>query len=266
MRKNLLIALCLCPFDKELGFKLLRLWADLEDSFNPVIEVAICLRFDMSETDDIDKEAIEYASKKFKIHIKRIKDREGTGWPNGCNALETGAYMWFVEKTRSDKKVFNFDYLFIVEADTIPLRKGWANEIRDEAYNNNAKVLGAYFMQEDGYQHINGNMVIHKEAHNEIPGIFLIPSGVGWDVYVGGSTTAIGTPSKLIWQDYHLGTPRNPWRGADDLFEEKSFKTKSNPLFNVVLKPAMLHGIKTTQGINAVRERVLGEKIAVEIA
>ncbi len=257
--RKLLVALCLCPLDKDQGFELLRLWADMEDGFNPRISVAICLRFDM-DISDIEQSLIDYAKKKFNLYLLNSR-RKGVGWPAGCNALEVGAYEWFVEKNRDNQKSksFDFEYILLAEADTVPLRKGWMEEIMNEAYDNKAVIMGAYFTKEDGCPHINGNCVIHRDAWRKIRSIWHVPSRRGWDMHIGPQALSLGTPSKLIWQDYRLGMPDNPWKGDDFLFADKEFTNPANPLYGQKLRPAMIHGIKTMDGIKAVRKKLFAK-------
>ncbi len=258
MDRKLLIALCLSPLDVKQGLELLKLWADLEDGFNPSISVAICVRFDMTISRDIGQQAIDYASKKFKIYTN-VSKRKHVGWPAGCNALEIDTYERFVEKNRSG--FFDFEYLLIQEADTVPLRKGWAVEIMNEAYDNKVVICGPYFVREEGCPHINGNCVLHRNAWKKIKTIWQVPSRKGWDAHIGPQAISHGHPSRLIWQDYRLGAPDNPWKGDDFIFAPKRFSAKTNPLYGVDLQPAVIHGIKTLDGIKAVRRSVLGQEI-----
>jgi hypothetical protein len=259
--RKLLLALCLSPLDVAQGIELLKLWADMEDSFNPYITVAVCIRFDMEIPRDINGKILSYVRNKFKVITHRVT-RKGVGWPAGCNALEIGTYEWFVEGTRTGR--LDFDYLMIAEADTIPLRKWWAVEIMNEAYDNRAKILGAYFTKEEGCAHINGNCVLHKDTWKSIKGIWQVPSRRGWDCFIGPKALVIGTPSRLIWQDYRLGAPDNPWKGDDYIFEPKRYGGPRNPLYGQVLQPCFLHGIKTLDGINAVRRRFLQKPLDIE--
>ncbi len=254
MDRKILLALCLSPLDVKLGIELLRLWTDMEDTFNHAVTVAVCVRFDMDPIKDVGAANLAYARNKFKVITYRSK-RVGVGWPAGCNSLEVGVYEWFVEGTRTGS--LDFDYLMMAEADTVPLRKGWINEIMNEAYDNKIKMLGAYFTQEEGCAHINGNCVLHRTAWKHIPGIWQVPSRKGWDCHIGPKALVIGTPSRLIWQDYRLGTPENPWKGDDYIFAPKRYGGPSNPLYGQVLQPCFFHGIKTLDGINAVRRRFL---------
>lgn len=248
----MMLALPVAPTDVAQGVSLAKLWADLEPSYNKDVIVALVCRFDMDPATTFSPQLIFDLSQKFKVITHRVT-HQGTGWPAGCNALEVGLYEWFVESNRSGK--FDIEYLFICEADTVPLRPTWIAEILSEAKETRAKMLGAYFTAEEGCQHINGNAVIHRDMWKYCKSIWLVPHNKGWDAYIGKETTAFGTPSKLIWQDYRLGAPEKPWVSDDFLFEDKSYPGPNNPLHGQKLRPAMFHGVKTTQGISAVRKK-----------
>ncbi len=255
MNKDRKIVLCLpySPHEIEQARELVRLWVDLEDAFNHQVTILFFSRFDIP-SDAIGLDVIDYARTKFKVLMHRCK-RVGKGWPRGCNQLEIGAYEWFVEANRG--KSIDFEYMLLAEADTVPTRKGWINEIMDEAYENNSLMLGAYFVPEDGCPHINGNCVIHRDFWRSCKNIWTIRPSVGWDVAIGKDALKIGTPSRLIWQDYRLGAPDNPWRGDEYLFASRAFNSKTNPLHGKTLYPAMIHGVKVMRGIEAVRKKLL---------
>lgn len=251
----MLMALCLSPHDLAHGCELLRLWADLEDSFNPRIGVAVCLRFDMKENIPELNAALALVRQKFKVHI-HVSKRRITGWPAGCNGLELDAYEWFVFENRANR--FDYDYIFIIEADTVPLWRGWADEIMNEAYDHQSVISGAMLFHPDcPCEHINANCVIHKLAWKKIRKIFHSPSRWGWDAYIGVEAIRCGTASRLIWQDYRLGMPDNPWRGNDYLFAPRAYQSPKSPLYGQQLQPAFLHGVKILDGIKAVRDRLL---------
>jgi hypothetical protein len=257
MSRKLLLCLPFSPHEIAQARELVKLWVDLEDSFNHEVTLLLFSRFDIAPY-AIGEDVVEYAKTRFNVIADRCK-RQGKGWPAGCNALEVGAYEWFVEKTRTG--ALDFEYMMMAETDTVPLRKGWANEIMNEAYDTKAIMLGAYFTKEEGCAHINGNCVLHKEAWKQIKSIWQVPSRRGWDCHIGPRALIVGTPSRLIWQDYRLGAPDNPWKGDDHIFAVKSYGGRKNPLYGQQLKPCFLHGVKTMEGINAVRRRFL-QKVA----
>jgi hypothetical protein len=257
--RRMIACLCASPLDLPQGLELAKLWADIEPEMNYNVDIAIALRYDM-DTATIPEDIIARLKEKFQtVHVFK-SPLVGRGWPHGCNALEIGAYQWFVEATR--RGALDSDYIFIVEPDTVPLRPTWLDEIRNEAYNSGGPVIGAYFTAAEGCQHINGNCVMHKDFWKDCREIWNVPPGNGWDVYIGKKTTALGKPSKLIWQDYRLGAPDNPWKNCSWLFEEKIYHGPNNPLYGQKLSPCFLHGVKTLQGIECIRERFNLPRIA----
>src|SRR6478736_1707412 len=253
LNKKMILCLPYAPHEVHQARELVKLWVDLEPGFNSDIVLAFVSRFDIQPS-HIGQDIIDLAKTKFEVLLHRCT-KVGVGWPTGCNQLEVGAYEWFVESNRGGN--YDIPYIFFAEADTVPLRPTWLSEIVKEAYDNKALMLGAYFVQEDGYAHINGNAVIHRDFWRSCKMIWNISPWVGWDVAIGKQALQYGTPSRLIWQDYRLGAPDNPWKGDDHIFAEKQFNTKSNPLYGQPLQPAFLHGCKTDQAQKAVRERFL---------
>ncbi len=254
----MLLVLPLCPIDVEQGIELLKLWVDLEPEFNHQIELALCFRFDMAES-AIPQSVMDHAKTRFKVHT-HISKRKMVGWPAGCNAIELDAYEWFVESNRH--KTFNIPYMLIAESDTTPLRRGWANEIMNEAYDSGKMISGCMlFVPDCGCEHINGNCVLHRDLWKEYREIFHCPSRIGWDAYIRTYSVSAGHASRLIWQDYRLGMPDNPWRVDEYLWEDKFVKSQKSPHWAQPLRPAMIHGTKTMDGIKAVRRKLLGENI-----
>lgn len=249
---RMMLCLPASPLDWPMGIQLLKLWAEIEPSFNERVDIGIALRHDM-DVEGVPDDLVDDLKTRFKNVYIFKSPLIGRGWPHGCNALETGAYQWFVENTRNGK--VDCDYMFICEPDTIPLRPAWLQEIHDEVLKNESPILGAYFTASDGIPHINGNCIMHKDFWKQCPEIWQVPPMAGWDVYIGNKATTIGKPSRLIWQEYRLGAPDNPWKGSDYLWADKAHVGAGNPLYGQALKPAMLHGVKTYQGIDAVREK-----------
>lgn len=252
MSDRMLVTLCCSPLDLPQGLALAKLWHDIQPEMNEKIDMAFGLRYDM-DINTIAQDILADLKTKFKNVYVFKSPLVGQGWPHGCNALEIGAYQWFVEKARAG--VVDADYMLICEPDTVPLRPTWLEEIRLEAYKSGGPIIGALFTKEEGCQHINGNCVMHKDFWKQCKEIWGVPPGQGWDVYIGKVTTEIGKASKLIWQDYRLGAPDNPWKGDDHLWQPKMFHGARNPLRGQYLQPALFHGIKTHQGIDAVRAR-----------
>ncbi len=252
MSERLLVCLCVSPLDCPQGLELAKLWVDIQAEKDDMIDVAFALRYDM-DVNTISPDIIKKLEEKFRNVYVFKSALVGKGWPHGCNALEIGAYQWFVEKARAG--IIEADYVLLCEPDTIPLRPTWLDEIRKEAYASGGPIMGAYFTAEEGCQHINGNCAMHKDFWKQCREIWNVPPGNGWDVYIGKKTTHLGKPSRLIWQEYRLGAPDNPWKGDDYLWAAKCYHGPNNPLRSQLLYPAMLHGCKTYNGIDAVRTK-----------
>ena len=101
--------------------------------------------------------------------------------------------------------------------------------------------------------------MVSMDFWKKCPGMFHPPSRGGWDAALAYAILPNGYPSRLIWSDYQLGMPNNPWRGDDYLWETKRYNSPENALYGQDLKPCWLHGIKTMQGIAAVRKKLLNE-------
>lgn len=252
MKRRLALCLPVAPHDIEAAMHLAHLWADIEPAFNADVEVIIALRFDMQKEQIPDDVIKHLETKFFKVHVI-VSNLKGVGFPHGCNSLEIGAYGWFVERARDGS--IKADYMMIAESDTIPLRPTWLKEIIKEVYDAQAPIMGIWWSQGEGYPHINGNCLMHKDLWRQCTAIWQVPPYNGWDCYIAKTSLSIGKPSRLMWQDYHLGLPENPWKGDEFLFDFRQYKSPDNPLYGEKLQPAFLHGIKTLQGIDAVRKR-----------
>lgn len=250
--RKLLLCLPICKLDAELANELTKLWCDIEPAKNSRVDVLIAIRKDMS-LGDIPEGMVERLKAKFSNVYVHKSPFEGDGWPHGCNALELGALHIFVENTRDRK--WDHPYMLIAEPDTVPMRPTWLHEITEEAYDHDVSVLGSYFMDSDGLKHINGNAVFKYDFWRKMPEVWSCPPNHAWDFYIRNKAIKHGAPSELIWQEYKLGTTINPWKSDEDFFADKFYKGSDNPLFGVAIKPAMFHGCKTMQAIDAVRKR-----------
>ncbi len=250
---KLLIAVQYCPLDKDMGEALLRLIADLEEKKCDTATILFSTRYDM----DPDPELVRYVSRRFDVLTHRSR-RKADGWPAGPNAQFADTYSAFVNHTKSGTKGWNFDYCLFLEADDVPMRRGWHEEIRQEAYLSGKMVIGPWLKPMDcGHEHINGNCVIHKDFWRKCRQVFTPPSSRGWDVAIKHDMMRNGHPSKLIYSDYRLGTTDNPWKSDEHFLGPRRYLDPSNALYGQDLYPSVLHGCKTTQGLDAVRKKLL---------
>jgi hypothetical protein len=170
------------------------------------------------------------------------------------------SYSYCVETARRGRFPGVKAVMFI-EADCVPLKKAWLNDILAEwqlAMRQDKLVMGAWLKYGDaGCEHINGNCVMSLELWRICRDIFSPSSKGGWDALLRRPILANGYPSRLIWSDYRLGTSDNPWKGCDYLWEPKRYGAPSNIYYGQDLFPAWYHGIKTMDGLNCVRAKLL---------
>lgn len=242
------------PLDYEQGVELLRLICDLEHSQRDDVILMITHRYDMKHDDKL----LSLVGKRFKNVIPYITKKQGTGWPAGPNAMMADSYIAAINLDRCGTPI---DAVMFMECDCVPLDRDWIDEIKLEWSKCRAidkSVLGPWNEVKDtGIRHINGNCLISIDYWKKNRGIFNCPDNVGWDVYHALSLCNEAMPSETIFSDYKLGTESNPWKGDDYLWEPKSYKSDDNPLYGKKLYPSWFHGIKTMQGINAVRKKLL---------
>ena len=233
---------------------LARLLTDLEDGPRKDAIVMFTARFDTPHDDD----TVAYVEQKFPV-LKYTTKRHATGWPNGPNQMMGCSLDRIIKLGRGGSLPPTADAVMFIEADCVPLRKTWLSELMEEYYASGKMVSGAWLTKGDcNCEHINGNCIMSIDFWKRCRMITNPPENAGWDAFFSGAMMSNGHPSKLIWSDYQLGMAHNPWRGDGYLWESKEYKSRDNPLFGKKLKPCWFHGIKTGQGIAAVRRKLLG--------
>lgn len=238
--------------DKAQAMALARLIADIEPEFRNDVAVMFSARFDCKH----DEETIKHVSNKFKTY-KYTTKRKATGWPNGPNQMMACSYERIVEEWRRGR----FDHIeaiLMVEADCVPLTRDWLTMLINEYKGCGKRVLGAWLKKGDaGCEHVNGNCIMSIDLWKKCRGIFHPPARGGWDATLAYALLPNSAPSRLIWSDYQLGTEKNPWKGDDFLWEPKRYSAEDNPLYGEALSPVYFHGIKTMQGLEAARNRLV---------
>lgn len=238
--------------DKDNMMALARLIADLEPTYRNDVYFLFTARFDCEH----DEATIAYVAKKFKVLRHRTR-RKATGWPAGPNQMMADSYSYLIETNRA--KDLGIDVILFMEADDVPLHKDWINLLWKEWKESGKQVSGAWLKPQDcsGGEHINGNCLIGINFWKQAKPILNPPSKGGWDAVLRHVILPNGHPSRLIWSDYHLGTERNPWKGDDYLWAPKRYGDPANALYGQDIYPVFLHGPKTTQGVDAVRKKLL---------
>lgn len=237
--------------DKVMAMALARLIADLEDKPRQDY-VLFSARFDC----EFDEETIEYVSKKFRV-LKYKTKRNATGWPAGPNQMMGCSYEFVYNKWRKGG-LPDVDYIMFIEADCVPLRNGWIDELHAEIKGSGKKVLGALIKGGIPGQHVNGNCVVAIDFCRKVPAMLHPPHSIAWDAALSYALIDNACPSRLIWSDYQMGMPQNPWKGDSFLWEAKRYGA-DHPLGTAELYPCWHHGCKTFDAINAVRKKLLNE-------
>lgn len=240
--------------DKDQAMALARLIADLEPAFRHDVIVMFTARFDCTH----DESTIDYVSNKFQT-IRYTTKRKATGWPNGPNQMMACSYEKIVEEWKKGR-LEGAEAVMMVEADCVPLHKDWINMLAKEYRESGKRFLGAWLKKGDANcEHVNGNCIMSIDFWKKCRSIFHPPSRGGWDATLAYAILPNAHPSKLIWSDYQLGMPHNPWKGDNFLWEPKRYGCRDNALYGIDLHPVWFHGIKSMNGIKAVRKRLLNE-------
>jgi hypothetical protein len=236
-----------------MGHELLRLLCALEKEKRSDVVMMLTHRYDMK----VDPKIVAEVSEKFDV-VVHVTTKRGNGWPEGPNAMFSDGYTKVVNMTRSGMKVSG---VMFIECDCVPLAENWIDLIKaewEEARKEGKLVLGPWLEKADAnMRHINGNCVLSPLFWKECRGIFNCPPQIAWDAYHASAMMANAKPSRTIFSDYKLGSDENPWKGDADLWKERSYGAKENPLYGEKFKPCWLHGSKLMKGILAAKKRLL---------
>lgn len=241
---KIMLALQFHPGDARDAIDLAQLIVDIEPEFNSYAEVAVCVTREVSGA--IAETVRSIFAQKFKTHIIR-SNRYGRGWPDGCNDLWQDSMFQLGELSRIRKTECNCVLTF--EPDCIPGRADWINVLRaqwDEVKEEGKLAFGHVTSKgEPNAEHINGNMVLSIRAIEQFPQ--LIKSSGSWDMAHRKIFMANGIDSDAIIQFYA--------ERRELSFEEVMSIRKNGQI------PALIHGLKTACGRNAIR-KALFQKVA----
>lgn len=250
MPKPILINLQFGPHDFFQAMELARLICDLRDGPDDIADLMFCPRFDIS----VDTITLEMAKQKFKRVYVRRTTRRITGWPGGCNAQAHESYEIFAKAHK--RKEWDYAAMLWAEADCVPLAKDWINQLHADWHSGTQKVLGYWVTQEEfPVAHINGNCLISPDFGDIEPSFKEPPKGA-WDIEHSGVLMKHGRATTKIYSCYRLGTPENPWRGCDFLWEERKPFSQS-PIADQMIKPVWFHGVKPLDGLKCARQKLL---------
>lgn len=240
--------------DKAQAMELARLVADLEPVPRTDAIFMFTARFDCTH----DPETIAHVSKKFPTYTYTTK-RKFEGWPNGPNQMMADSYEHLVERWRRGKLLA--DCVMFMEADCVPLHREWLSKLLEEYKACGKPVLGAWLKKGDANcEHINGNCIVAMNFYRKCPALMHPPSRGGWDATLAYAILPNGAPSKLIWSDYQLGQPHNPFKGDESLWRVRRYGCPQNALYGQDLNPVYLHGCKVIDGLKLARKRLIDER------
>jgi hypothetical protein len=212
-----------------------RLMADIEDSKRDDVDFAFVARFDTTH----DKDTIAYVSRKFNVYTLTTQV-PATGHPWGCWGLWFSLADWVYQSVEK-KKMPQYDWVFSIEADLVPIRKNWIDELHTEWHEKKVHVLGKWYGNYG--PHVNGNMLYSADPKflrwlvRDI-GFGYIKPHQAWDVdmYVKFAPWgAVGTP-KI--ESYY----RCPGLSVDE-FQRLSARGVS-----------VLHGVRNMDNVNHARK------------
>lgn len=234
-RTKLVVALQFWEGDKDRAMHLARLIADIEPVKNDLVDFAFFARFDATH----DEDTIAKVSRKFNVW-KMTCERQGTGWPNGCNAMALDLLQQANRRANAEWKQVKAVYL--IESDVLPMRRDWLKLLSQEWDEGAAKgklLLGSWHPFHSSVGHLNGNMLVDPQIVSKIKGLEACRPGQAWDTEFALKFEPHWTKSRQMANHYNFQRSISP----EVLFSSVDGKT---PV-------AVVHGIKDASGERQVR-------------
>jgi len=240
--------LIMLPFwsgDRNQGFKLARLIADLEPKHSDVADFLFVARFDCKHGD----QTVKYVSRKFNVHTYTSKKR-GVGWPAGCNSLFFGSMEWVYHKMNAGH-IPRYKAIFNMGADCVPLSKNWLSQLVDawDLYSVKAPLYVAGPLvpgAAHGRAHINGDAAVLSGDLRFLKWLAMdvedmrVPAG--WDWVLAGDFEKWG------WVDFPF--MRSYWRHPGE-FDQRGWDKE------VDSGVSFIHGVKDDSLLNLARKNLL---------
>lgn len=240
MSDKILITILFWKNDRAQAMRLARLLADLEPGHSNAADILFVSRFDCKH--DVVTE--KYVARKFNIY-SYTSTRRGVGWPMGCNSIFFGAMEWIYHKI-SGAKIPNYKAVFLLAADSAPLRRDWLAwlcKAWDDAQANKVRVAGA--LLPGAHEHINGDCIMFSGDLKFLKWLALdvqdIPNRGGWDWLLADRFKQWG------WQDFP--SIKSLWRKPGMTQEEW------DSLYGEGV--CWVHGIKTNDVLDLTRKNLL---------
>lgn len=247
-KARLAICLQVCPKDVWIAQRLTRLICSIERDVRRDIEFIVSPRRDTNK-DAVAELATQAATRFANVKVVRNK-RMGTGWPNGCNDLWQETMMRV--SLLFDTKAITSTGVLTFESDCLPMRPDWLDVLAGvwaQAEARGLDCVGHAHAWPDSNDpslmgeptHINGNAIFGSRIILKYPQLDGCDARQGWDVAHGKLLLAHGADTPFISQKYRMKTATR---------EEVEALRKDGEI------PAMFHGIKGTDGLDAVEAMV----------
>jgi len=195
--KKILLALQFWAGDKNQAARLADFIADLESTHCECADFLFAARFDCP----LDLELVKRVSRKFNVHTYTSR-RRGKGWPQGCTELWLSTMEWCYSMKRG-KRIPDYSAVFMMEADCVPISRGWVQHFHDHwekeqaRLNGKLSVMGVWLPNgvRENIGHINGACLCSLEMKMAAEIIRIgnrCPVNLGWDYYAGPQFKALG--------------------------------------------------------------------------
>jgi hypothetical protein len=196
---GLVIAIQYWIQDVAQALRLARLIADIEKFPRKDATVALVRRFDMEEMSAEEHTTVRHVRAKFPVLTFRAK-REGTGHPNGPNAMAAGTMDHLSTMWR--RGYLHRRAALLVEADGCPLRTDWLDclvEAHQWTVLEGKAITGAR-MSDD--PHTNGGLIMQFPFWVDHPSLHETPDGCAWDLH-HADTILAATRATSRMVNYH---------------------------------------------------------------
>lgn len=246
--KKLLLALQFSPDDQKQAHALARLIADILPAHSPHADFLFYARYDCAH----DAETQKYVAKKFSTTHAHRSRRPIKGWPTGPNAMVMDLFILSHEKHSAGQ--WDYAAIMLLEADCIPLRASWIEEIHREWHEQKQLLLGCWVgaKNEIHKSHMNGNLLFSPRLTFTFPFLRAKTTPVSaWDVHFWKYWQGSARASRLIYSDYRV-----PFSNCDELWRPRVYE-KGSALGACQVQPAWLHGCKDQRAMECARERMI---------
>lgn len=165
--------------DKKKAGELARLLADLERTKNHRVDLLLSGRWDCRP----DREVAEYCGKAFNVYLTQGQTQL-TGHPMGSWGLWRDT-VHFVRDASAKGRLPRYDCILTFEADCVPMRRGWADQLLDQWVPGIAAMGHEILPPATPNPHVNGNLLISGSAeHLDAICQFECPPRWAWDLAI----------------------------------------------------------------------------------